>query len=83
MCVCVCVQVRTETKARKSEEVALTGRVSSMSKLNWTIVQFNLRLFGLTKAYKAILLWTVKQEKGGRSACFGFHCLLFPTPYAV
>lgn len=40
-------------------------------KFNWTIVQFNLRLSGFTKAYKAALAWTIKLEKGGRSSCFG------------
>lgn len=46
----------------------LTGKVSSKSQFNWTIVQFNLGLSGFTKAYKAVLAWTIKQEKGGRSA---------------
>lgn len=60
-------------------EVALTGRVSSKSQFNWTIVQFNLRLSGFTKAYKAMLAWTIEQEKGGRNNFFGSYCLLFPT----
>lgn len=56
----------------------MTGRVSSKSQFNWTIVQFDLGLSEFTKAYKAILACTIKQEKGGRSTCFGSHCLLFP-----
>ena len=95
MCVCVCVCVCVCAHARKWErtgkkewvrEVALTGRVSSRSQLNWTIVQFNLGLSGFTKAYKAMLAWTIEQEKGGRGTCFGSYCLLFPTltfPHAI
>lgn len=36
---------------------------SPKSQFNWTIVQFNLRLSGFTKAYKAILAWAIEQQK--------------------
>lgn len=39
----------------------LTGK----SQCNWTIVQFNPRLSGFIKASKALLVNTIKQERGG------------------
>lgn len=63
----------------------LTGRVPSKSQFNWTIVQFNLGLSGFRKAYKANLMWTIKQEKGGRSTCFGspYDLFLICSPHAI
>lgn len=54
---------------------ALTGRDSSKSQFNWTIVKFNLRLFEFRKA---IVAWIIKQDKGGRSTSFSLYCINFP-----
>lgn len=77
--VCVCASEKEETRWGMSERRrGVTGTVFSKSQFNWTIVQFNLGLSGFTKAYKALLLWTIKQEKDDRNTCFGSHFLPFP-----
>lgn len=74
----LCVSERgNENERVKQWGGVSTGRVSSKSQFNWTIVQFNLRLSGFTKACKAVLVRTIRQEKGGGTTYFGLHCILF------
>lgn len=54
--------------------LVLTGK----SQCYWTIVQFNPRLSGFIKASKALLVNTIKQERGGWSTYFGWPYIFFP-----
>lgn len=76
------VQVREETKPRMREGNSGAGcwlaELPPSHSLIGQLFSLTSGSLGSQRHTKTSIPWTIKQEKGGRSTCFGSHCLLLP-----